>query len=303
MAERLGLPVEVVADARSRREQKEAQAEALLKRLEDEKAQLERAAERLGDEQRALERSEAGLRARERETEGRKRSELEAFRRELARRGEEAARKAVDAIQQAVQRVEAARRSAASAGEKARGQALAALKQAQQEATDPQALGLPAEPESAALPLAVGARVRVRDLGVVGEVMSLTDHDAEVAVGGKRLRAPREALSVVAVAAPPRLAASRVSGSAVRVKSAGQVAGEINLVGRTVDEALPLVDKLLDDAALAERKQIRVIHGFGAGRLRQAVAGLLQGHPHVATYRLGASNEGGGGVTIVELKD
>jgi DNA mismatch repair protein MutS2 len=64
-----------------------------------------------------------------------------------------------------------------------------------------------------------------------------------------------------------------------------------------------LVDKLLDDAALAERKQIRVIHGFGAGRLRQAVAGLLQGHPHVATYRLGASNEGGGGVTIVELKD
>jgi DNA mismatch repair protein MutS2 len=63
------------------------------------------------------------------------------------------------------------------------------------------------------------------------------------------------------------------------------------------------VDKLLDDAALAERRQVRVIHGFGRGRLRQAVAGLLDGHPHVAAYRLAAANEGGGGVTIVDLKE
>jgi DNA mismatch repair protein MutS2 len=81
------------------------------------------------------------------------------------------------------------------------------------------------------------------------------------------------------------------------------VASEINLVGLTVDEALPRVDKLLDDAFLAERKQVRVVHGFGAGRLRQAVAGLLEGHPHVAGFRLGGAGEGGGGVTVVELKE
>ena len=78
---------------------------------------------------------------------------------------------------------------------------------------------------------------------------------------------------------------------------------EINLVGLTVDEALPRVDKLLDDAALGERREVRVIHGFGEGKLRKAVAGFLRGHPHVAAWRAGGAGEGGGGVTIVELKD
>ena len=83
----------------------------------------------------------------------------------------------------------------------------------------------------------------------------------------------------------------------------GAVPAEINLIGLTVDEALPRVDKLLDDAALSERREIRVIHGFGAGRLKKAVAGLLDGHPHVASFRMGQATEGGGGATIVELKD
>jgi DNA mismatch repair protein MutS2 len=81
------------------------------------------------------------------------------------------------------------------------------------------------------------------------------------------------------------------------------VPAEINLVGLTVDEALPRVDKLLDDATLSDRTQLRVIHGFGQGRLRRAVAELLEGHPHVASFRAGSPGEGGGGVTVVELKD
>ena len=70
-----------------------------------------------------------------------------------------------------------------------------------------------------------------------------------------------------------------------------------------MDEAIPRVDKLLDDASLSDRREIRVIHGFGAGRLRKAVAGLLEGHPHVASWRQGHPNEGGGGATVVEIKD
>jgi DNA mismatch repair protein MutS2 len=81
------------------------------------------------------------------------------------------------------------------------------------------------------------------------------------------------------------------------------VPAEVNLIGLTVEEARDRVDKLLDDAALSERREIRVIHGFGAGKLRQAVADVLQGHPLVASWRPGAPNEGGGGATIVELKD
>ena len=78
---------------------------------------------------------------------------------------------------------------------------------------------------------------------------------------------------------------------------------EVNLVGMRVDEALPRVDKALDDAALADRQQVRVVHGFGEGKLRRAVAELLEGHPHVASWRSGGAGEGGGGVTIVELKE
>jgi DNA mismatch repair protein MutS2 len=69
----------------------------------------------------------------------------------------------------------------------------------------------------------------------------------------------------------------------------------------TVDEALPEVDKLLDEAAMSDRKELRVIHGFGSGRLRKAIAEMLEGHPHVAAVRVGA--EGRGGVTVVELKE
>jgi DNA mismatch repair protein MutS2 len=78
---------------------------------------------------------------------------------------------------------------------------------------------------------------------------------------------------------------------------------EVNLIGLTVDEALPKVDKFLDESALADRRSIRVIHGFGQGKLRKAVAGLLEGHPHVASFRLGDAREGGAGATIVELRD
>jgi DNA mismatch repair protein MutS2 len=83
----------------------------------------------------------------------------------------------------------------------------------------------------------------------------------------------------------------------------GGEATEVNLVGLRVDEALPKVDKALDQAALADRQHLRVVHGFGEGKLRRAVAELLQGHPHVASWRSGGAGEGGGGVTVVELKD
>ena len=69
----------------------------------------------------------------------------------------------------------------------------------------------------------------------------------------------------------------------------------------TVDEALPRVDKALDDAIRGDHQQIRVIHGFGTGTLRRAVADFLKGHPHVASVHVGGASRGG--VTVVELKD
>ena len=84
---------------------------------------------------------------------------------------------------------------------------------------------------------------------------------------------------------------------------AKSVPAEVNLIGMTVEEARERVDKVLDDAALSDRREIRLVHGFGEGRLRRAVAQALEGHPLVASWRLGGPSEGGGGATVVELKD
>ena len=299
MAERLGLPAAVVKDARTRLDRKEAQAEALLKKLEEGEEKLRQDAERIDAQRREMESAREELRAAEAEAERRKRSELEAFRRELMKRGEEAARRAADAIQKAVQKIETSKRAATTAGTKARTEALAYIRAAQTEALSAPELGLAPEPEPAAAALAVGGRARVPNLGVVGEVLSLNGDEVELAVGGKRLRVPRAEMVGVAGPSPSR-GAVKISTVAPD-RAAGAGSSEVNLVGLTVDEALPRVDKALDEALLADRHEVRVIHGFGKGRLRKAVAGFLEGHPHVAAVRLGA--EGRGGVTVVELKE
>ncbi len=299
MAERLGLPEPIVADARGRLDDKAVQAEALLKRLEDERRELDHERARLSRDRQELARQQAGLSRAEAEIATRKRAAAESFARELRRKGEEAAHKAALAIESAVRRVERSRQPSAAAATRARSAATAAIRRVEQEVLRDPALGLEPEPE-VELPAAaieVGGRVRVRELGLVGEVMGTHGEMVEVAVNGKRMRVPSAAVTPIAARANTRPAPNTRPPLPPR-----EAPGEINLVGLTVDEALPRVDKLLDDASLSERHEIRVIHGFGAGRLRRAVAGLLEDHPHVAAFRMGRTNEGGGGVTIVELK-
>ena len=164
---------------------------------------------------------------------------------------------------------------------------------------DPE-LGLPEEPEAPAAALAVGMRVRVRAMGITGELMALQGEEAEVAVSGKRLRVPRAELVALGGAAPARRPRGRWRWSR---RPPSPIPAELNLIGLTVEEARERVDKLLDDAALSDRREIRLVHGFGAGKLRKAVAQMLEGHPLVSSWRLGGPREGGGGATVVELKD
>ena len=276
MAERLGLPASLVAEARSRRDEKEAQAEALLQKLERDQASLEREQARLAEERAASRAEQERLLGVEREIEAKRRSLVSGFAKDLARRGEELARQAADAIQQAVKRVETAQKPKPAAVTAARADVLREIHEAQAAALR----SLPEvepEPVLAEIPIAVGMRARVRTLGVVGEVMSLGHGEAELAVGGKRLRVPVGEL--LAVGGGRGGATGRCNLRPERVKSSGGVPAELNLVGLRVEEALPLVDKLLDDAALSDRREIRVIHGFGSGRLRKAVVGLLARPP------------------------
>jgi DNA mismatch repair protein MutS2 len=296
MAERLGLPAEAVADARARRDDKERQAEALLARLEKEKAELEREKVRIEGAKAEAERAKARALVAEREVQAKKRREVEAFARELKRRGEEAERKAAEAIRAAVEKVEAAHRAAAAAP-RLRTEAVRAIRDARDEVLKDPDLDLPEEQEAPAQALAVGMRVRVRAMALAGELLAVQDDEAEVAVSGKRLRVPRAELVALS---GPRPRGGRGAAIDAPAKS---VPAELNLIGLSVDEAREKVDKVLDDAALSDRKEIRLIHGFGSGKLRKAVAQMLEHHPLVSSWRLGGPSEGGGGATVVELKD
>jgi DNA mismatch repair protein MutS2 len=311
MAERLGLPPAVVADARSRLSLKEAQAEAMLKELEDERARLLHEAERLANERRAHEARQSALRAAESALEERKQHELHAFAKDLRKKGELAARQAADAIKEAVARLEETRhrveaeasrrpitaRQSVNEAARVRTDTMARIREAQDAALSGV---LPASPEMGTA-VAIGSRSRVASLGVIGEVLAIQGDTAELAVGGKRLRVPvTELMPLGGKPASPNASAPRLHREPT--EAAAGPSAEVNVIGLTVDEALPRVDKFLDESALADRHEVRVIHGFGQGKLRKAVAGLLDGHPHVAAFRLGEAREGGAGATIVELK-
>ena len=80
------------------------------------------------------------------------------------------------------------------------------------------------------------------------------------------------------------------------------VSSSINLIGKTVDEAMPLLDKYLDDAYLAHMPSVRIVHGKGTGALRKGVHNYLRRNKHVKSFRLGEFGEGDAGVTIVEFR-
>src|SRR6185295_15808845 len=81
-----------------------------------------------------------------------------------------------------------------------------------------------------------------------------------------------------------------------------QTNAELNLIGKTTDEAVDLTDKFLDEAFLNGLSELRIIHGHGTGALRRAITELLADHPHVARFKAAAQDKGGTGATVVELE-
>ncbi len=157
--------------------------------------------------------------------------------------------------------------------------------------------------------IAPGDRVLIKSMGKVGIVQREVEKDLfEIALGPIKMRAKRdelaEAAGAVAVKADPLGAARKQMGVHVTVTSASTDAmrTEINLIGRTVDEATGELEKYLDHAFLAGLPKVRVIHGHGAGILRRGVREFLKNHPHVAGIEEAPQNEGGQGATLVELR-
>jgi DNA mismatch repair protein MutS2 len=146
----------------------------------------------------------------------------------------------------------------------------------------------------------VGDRVVVGGLGLEGVVTAVHDGTADLDVRGKRMRASLRDLRVVS-GAPVRPAAT-VSVS-VQLQHREQSAADLNVIGCTVDEALARAERFLDESLLGDQRTVRVIHGYGTGQLKRAIASFLGQHPLVASFSSAPPGQGGGGVTVVELKD
>ena len=161
--------------------------------------------------------------------------------------------------------------------------------------------------------IAPGDQVRLKSMNKIAIVQREVEKDLfEVALGPLKMRVKRDELSAVsrsestaADAKPDPLAAARRQKNVHVTVSSGSTDDmrmEINLIGRTVDEATGELETYLDRAFLAGLPRVRVIHGHGAGILRRGVREFLKGHPHVATIAEAPQNEGGQGATLVELR-
>jgi DNA mismatch repair protein MutS2 len=122
-----------------------------------------------------------------------------------------------------------------------------------------------------------------------------------VDVRGKRMRARIGELRVLGGPAAPAKPQVRVNVAMAPRETA--ITSEINVIGSKSEEAVGRVERFLDEAAVNDLKSLRIVHGYGTGALRRSIAEFLRVHPFVSTFGPAPDNQGGGGVTVVELKE
>ena len=150
----------------------------------------------------------------------------------------------------------------------------------------------------------LGESVKVLSMNLTGTIHSLPDSKGNVTVQMGILRSQVNISDLEIIEEPVPYAAkkfSRTSKSSMKMGKSLSVSPEINLLGKTVDEAVAELDKYLDDALLSHLNTVRVVHGKGTGALRKGIHEYLRRQKHVKSYRLAEFGEGDAGVTIVEL--
>jgi DNA mismatch repair protein MutS2 len=328
IAARLGLNPAVVAAARQNLTAREAQLAAHLAKIDHDMRTLDHEHRLAARERQTLGIEAARLREREEALRGRE----ETFRRRVAEELDaqvRQARREIDGViadlkaRTAAIAEEAARRgvSTGDAGS-ARGAARAALDQLLTRRLDQAESGTGDESARTRTPVAstsngdtppldsrrpgpdyrapkVGDRVMVGAFAMEGVVTGLHDGTAEVDVRGKRMRAATGDLRIIDAPAP---AGGRVKVN-VELQPREATASDLNVIGCSVDEAIARAERFLDESLLTDHHTVRFIHGYGTGQLKRALSGFLQQHPLVARFATAPPEQGGGGVTVVELKD
>jgi DNA mismatch repair protein MutS2 len=313
MAQRLGMPPSVIAAARGYLSDDQKRLQAHLSRLDAQARALESDRVKLERERRTFNEINAELSKREKSLAERE----EVFKKRLNERLDERLRQArrdVDAvIDQLKEKSEAiaekaSLRAVINTGEtgSARAEARAEIDRIVEDLRHPAAPGSVAAkgPAAGVLDPEVGSRVTVGGLGLEGVVMSIDGNRAEIDVRGKRIHAKVKELRVIggppSPSAPARPAKVRVN---VDLKPREGMLSELNVIGMTVDQAVDRVSRFLDDTLVTDLHEVRIVHGHGTGQLRKGIAAFLKTHPQVEKYYAAPDNQGGGGATIVELKE
>ena len=152
--------------------------------------------------------------------------------------------------------------------------------------------------------LRLGDSVKILSMNLKGTVHTLPDAKGNLFVQAGILRYQTNIRDLILVNddATPAVHNTKTGAGKLKMSKSLSVSPEINLIGKTVDEALMELDKYLDDAYLAHLKSVRIVHGKGTGALRKAVQGHLKRQKYVKAFHLGEFGEGDAGVTIAEFE-
>ncbi|PYX43997.1 MAG: endonuclease MutS2 [Acidobacteria bacterium] len=304
IAQRLGLNSKIIQSARARVGTQTQDVARFLDRLHAQLGEAEAERLRLRSREQELEREKSRLAVEGKKEQQAKVREMEKKLESLFRDFEYHARETVNAIQE---------RAAAQKLSKEAERRIAKMRREFREQFDSAVVahstgadrGDPNAQPALIKHVSQGDTVKLKSVGRPGVVTRrIDDQHFEVEIGAMKMKIARDDIAeVIARASDSPLNAARARGISVSLdRGVAGVPSEINVIGRTVDEATTEVEKFVDRAFLAGLARVRVVHGSGMGILRKALRQFLQKHPHVASVTEPPQNEGGGGATVVELR-
>jgi DNA mismatch repair protein MutS2 len=307
IAQRLGLPRDLIERARSLLAPESREASDLIAYLHRSRDELDRTLQQMNAERQALEDERKKLRTEWVERQQRRIKQLEEQFAEMQKRFDENVAAVVEAVKDREMRGQlekSSRRKLQDARGEARDELNAAVVQTLSDSQSD--LGVSAAVTSApsAASLQPGAKIRVRGFGKPVVLRRIDGNTAEIEAGPLRMKVAVDQITGVEAAPPGMAPASpaRLNVTVTSKPSDNPTGDEINVIGSTVEEATGRVDKFLDEAALANRPRIRIIHGHGTGALRKGLAQFLSSHPLVARTAPEADDRGGKAITVVELR-
>ena len=302
ISEKLGLPTDLIADAKGRISKSEGDFEDLIADLEKSRSTIER-------EQLEINQYKAEIESLKEKLE-QKQERLDSSRDKILREANEQAynilKEAKDVADETIRNFNKYGKAGApvSEMEKERTKLRGKMDKAAQKMSEQKKASVPNH--NVPKKLRIGDSVKVISMNLKGTVHSLPNARGDLYVQMGILR------SLVNIndqnlreedAAPGTKNFQKTSAGKIKMSKSASVSTEINLIGKTTDEAIPLLDKYLDDAYLAHLPSVRIVHGKGTGALRNAVQAHLQRLKYVKSFHLGEFGEGDAGVTIAEFKD